>query len=52
VKRLEDLDLVRRGAEYCFLLVRTDPNSKRHRGISVLLAPMDAPGITVRECPR
>jgi len=39
------------GAEYCFLLVRTDPNSKRHRGISVLLAPMDAPGITVREVP-
>ena len=39
------------GAEYCFLLVRTDPNSKRHHGITVLLAPMDAPGITVREVP-
>ena len=39
------------GAEYCFLLVRTDPNSKRHHGISVLLARMDAPGITVREVP-
>ncbi len=39
------------GAEYCFLLVRTDPESKRNRGISVLLAPMDAPGIAVREVP-
>ena len=39
------------GAEYCFLLVRTDPESKRHKGISVLLAPMDAPGIVVREVP-
>jgi len=39
------------GAEFCFLLVRTDPDSKRHKGISVLLAPMDAPGIVVREVP-
>jgi alkylation response protein AidB-like acyl-CoA dehydrogenase len=39
------------GADFCFLLVRTDPESKRHRGISVLLAPMDAPGIEVREVP-
>jgi len=39
------------GAEYCFLLVRTDPTSKRHRGITVLLAPMNAPGISVREVP-
>jgi alkylation response protein AidB-like acyl-CoA dehydrogenase len=39
------------GAEYCFLLVRTDPESKRHKGITVLLAPMDAPGVTVREVP-
>ncbi len=38
-------------ARFCFLLVRTDPNSKRHRGISVLLAPMDLPGIEVREIP-
>ncbi len=38
-------------ANYCFLLVRTDPDSKRHRGISVLLVPMDLPGIEVREIP-
>ena len=38
-------------AEYCFLVVRTDPSSKRHRGISVLLVPMDTPGIEVREIP-
>jgi alkylation response protein AidB-like acyl-CoA dehydrogenase len=39
------------GAEFCFLLVRSDPASKRHKGITVLLAPMDAPGVTVREIP-
>ena len=38
-------------ADHCFLVVRTDPGSKRHRGISVLLAPMDLPGIEVREIP-
>jgi alkylation response protein AidB-like acyl-CoA dehydrogenase len=38
-------------ARYCFLVVRTDPESKRHRGISVLLTPMDLPGIEVREIP-
>jgi len=38
-------------AQYCFLVVRTDPNSKRHHGISVLLVPMDTPGIEVREIP-
>ena len=38
-------------ADYCFLLVRTDPASKRHHGISVLLVPMDTPGVAVREIP-
>ena len=38
-------------ADFCFLLVRTDPNSTRHRGITVLLVPMDTPGIEIREIP-
>ncbi|HKJ24517.1 MAG TPA: acyl-CoA dehydrogenase family protein, partial [Myxococcota bacterium] len=38
-------------ARHCFLLVRTDPESSRHKGISVLLCPMDLPGIDVREIP-
>ncbi len=38
-------------ADFCFLLVRTDPESKRHHGISALLVPMDLPGIEVREIP-
>jgi len=38
-------------AEYVILLVRTDPESKGRRGISVLLVPMDLPGIEVREIP-
>jgi alkylation response protein AidB-like acyl-CoA dehydrogenase len=38
-------------ADFCFLLVRTDPDSKRQRGISVLLMPMDTPGVEIREIP-
>lgn len=38
-------------ADHCFLLVRTDPESRRRRGISVLLVPMDLPGVEVREIP-
>ena len=38
-------------ADYCFLLVRSNPESKRQRGISVLLMPMDLPGVQVREIP-
>ena len=38
-------------ANYCFLLARTDPDSKRHTGISVFLVPMETPGIEVREIP-
>lgn len=35
-------------ADWCELLVRTDPTAPRHRGISWLAMPMDAPGVTVR----
>jgi alkylation response protein AidB-like acyl-CoA dehydrogenase len=38
-------------AEYCFLLVRTDPAAPKREGISILLVPMDLPGIEVREIP-
>jgi alkylation response protein AidB-like acyl-CoA dehydrogenase len=38
-------------AEFIFLLVRTDPESRRHKGVSVLLCPVDTPGIEVREIP-
>jgi alkylation response protein AidB-like acyl-CoA dehydrogenase len=38
-------------ADHCFLLARTDPSSKRHRGVSVFLMPMDLPGVEVREIP-
>jgi alkylation response protein AidB-like acyl-CoA dehydrogenase len=35
-------------ADWCFLLARTEPGSRRSRGLSYLLVPMDQPGITVR----
>jgi alkylation response protein AidB-like acyl-CoA dehydrogenase len=38
-------------ADFCFLLVRTDPLAEARRGISALLVPMDAPGIEVRDIP-
>jgi len=35
-------------ADWCFVLCRTEPGSKRHHGLSYLLVPMDQPGIEVR----
>ena len=38
-------------ADFCFLFCRTDPAAPKHKGISILLVPMDTPGITVRPLP-
>ncbi len=35
-------------ADWCFVLARTEAGSRRGRGLSYLLVPMDQPGITVR----
>jgi len=35
-------------ADWMFALVRSDPNTRKHRGITYLLIPMDCPGIEVR----
>jgi alkylation response protein AidB-like acyl-CoA dehydrogenase len=35
-------------AQWCFAVVRTEPGSKRHKGLSYLLVPMDQPGVEVR----
>ncbi|MBM4336269.1 MAG: acyl-CoA dehydrogenase [Deltaproteobacteria bacterium] len=35
-------------ADYCYLVARTNGDAARHKGISELLVPMSAPGITVR----
>ena len=34
-------------ADYCWLAVRTNPDVKRHKGLSMIIVPMDTPGITV-----
>ena len=35
-------------ADWIFVLVRTDAGSERHRGLSFVLVPLDASGVTVR----
>jgi alkylation response protein AidB-like acyl-CoA dehydrogenase len=35
-------------ADYCELLVRTDPDAPKHRGITWIVMPMDSSGIEVR----
>ncbi len=35
-------------ADWCFGIFRTDPEAERHRGLTFILVPLDAPGVTVR----
>jgi alkylation response protein AidB-like acyl-CoA dehydrogenase len=35
-------------ANWCFVLVRTDSDAPKHKGISFLLVPLDQPGVEVR----
>jgi alkylation response protein AidB-like acyl-CoA dehydrogenase len=35
-------------SEYCFVIARTDPESKAHKGLGFFLIKMDQPGVTVR----
>ncbi|MFE7244068.1 acyl-CoA dehydrogenase family protein [Streptomyces sp. NPDC057580] len=35
-------------ADWCFAVVRTEPGSRRHAGLSYLLVPMDQDGVEVR----
>ena len=37
-----------RHSDYCILVVRTDTEAPKHRGLSFLLADMSSPGITIR----
>jgi len=35
-------------ADWCFVVARVDPESKRHKGLAYLLVPMDQPGVEIR----
>jgi alkylation response protein AidB-like acyl-CoA dehydrogenase len=35
-------------ADLCFVLCRTEVGSERHRGLTLLICPVDQPGVTVR----
>jgi alkylation response protein AidB-like acyl-CoA dehydrogenase len=35
-------------AQYVFLLTRTDPEAKKHRGLTMFLVPLDSPGIDIQ----
>jgi alkylation response protein AidB-like acyl-CoA dehydrogenase len=35
------------GADYIWLAARTDPEAKKHKGISLFVVPMDTPGISL-----
>ena len=39
-------------ADWCFGMFRTDPESKRHHGLTFILVPLNTPGITVRPIPQ
>jgi alkylation response protein AidB-like acyl-CoA dehydrogenase len=39
-------------ADWIFCLVRTDPKSERHKGLSFILVPLDTPGVRVRPIPQ
>jgi 3-oxocholest-4-en-26-oyl-CoA dehydrogenase alpha subunit len=34
-------------ADYCWLAVRTDPDASKHKGISMVIVPMNTPGVRV-----
>ena len=39
------------GTDWMFMLVRTDPDAPKHRGISFMLVDMKTPGITINRIP-
>jgi alkylation response protein AidB-like acyl-CoA dehydrogenase len=36
------------GADYIWLAARTDPDAKKHKGISMFVVPMDTPGLSIQ----